>query len=443
MLPAVGIIACSVYVIILCIFIVQFDCPVWGYLGHECHISSPYWFNICIILLLMLLLLMIQYQKKHDILINLWLTFSIILFISPNIALYLAGSGDIYFTITLLNIISLGFIPVLTATCAIRVPSLNFPTIVRRFFAPNFVLLLLLSLTVIFIASKQGYPSFFSLDDGIYLQRLSARKNEGEIVNYLALLTNNILFPLAFYISFHTRNLRLGIVSIISILFVFSYAAFRSFVVSSAVLFLFSFFNKESSVKSPNIVNVRGLGLALVAVICLLSITTVSIDSNPFSLTLGSLVTRNLVTPAIDNAKYIQYFENHHYFMLRDVNAIGPVMQWLTDGFAQGSLQDSKGFTLGSYYFSNTTNLNAPLWSSGYADFGLLGYLIYPSVVLFLYRLIQSRILLINRPEVLGLLYPYSVILILALNEASINGVMLGYGLLPVFVSVHLMSPRL
>lgn len=268
----------------------------------------------------------------------------------------------------------------------------------------------------------------FNLDLA-YISRLESRDAlGGSIPGYLLMLATSILAPL---LTAYGISRRLIVASIIGLsLFILSF--FASATKSSLLLMIGSVLIGVSTKNLRPFCTpppARFIYLAFPLILLLLLVVAFYVHLN--DLLMPSFFSRMFVLPAVSPIHYAESALVDGYFYLRDWGFVGNLIP------GKGYTNLTKGFHLGEIYYNNSaTNYNSTLWANAFLDLGYIGVILYSFILGILFS--PFNVTKYDEKSVIALkvtlLFSYTYWLL----ERSFNGMLLGGGLLFLFITFAL-----
>ena len=233
------------------------------------------------------------------------------------------------------------------------------------------ILIIAIPLFLVYISYKYtGFRLFVSFSD-IYKIRLESKFYSMPVIfNYFLNQLGIIIPAMIVYCLIKKKYFRL-ILMILSQYLLFVFGAEKSVVISLVIIIATYFLYKKNY-------------SYLIIPLLIVGMIFIPFESRFFnsSIILSYLYRRNLFLPPFISYQYFSFFSQHSFSFFTN-----GIMRWI--GFSQ-VYPDSIANVLGNYYAYAATNLNNGLFADAFANFGFVGVIIMPIVLVISFRLMDA-----------------------------------------------------
>lgn len=253
---------------------------------------------------------------------------------------------------------------------------------------------------VIFISLK--YTNFrftISLKNVYEYRQAYANMTKPLLINYILPLVSTVLLPYCFMIYLIEKKYILSFVTLIIGILSFSITGMKTWLFIYLVILFFSLWGNRIKVGIINFM------LIFLIVFTLIAASTYYISGN---IELIGLHNRMLCYPSEINFYYFNFFSNHELLFLRE-----SILRY----FFQSPYDIKTPYLISHQYGgdnSYTNNMVNGLFGDAYANFGLIGVILYPIMLSIVMRIMTSLLEFYNDYR-----YSYNILLIIIWN--SIN----------------------
>lgn len=304
---------------------------------------------------------------------------------------------------------------------SVRLAKIPRPPISPRLFWWSFagIWLGLLVMVIAFYGVKSQLPSL----EKIYTLREEYRTQLAQvpmIARYAVTWLGNVFAPIALARGLVTRRWLWAAAALLTELLLVSITGFKQLMFSWALVVVVVIFVRFTDVKKI------GSRIAPIVASGLVLLTAFEWVRNTYSI--SSIVVRRLVLTAGLNTQY--FFE---FYTWHDQAHLG---YGLFSKFVDYPYDLTPAFLIGSFYYGNwRTSANANIWADGYANFGVVGVLVFTAilaVVLYVADSVSARL-------PLGIGVAALAVLSFSLSNTALLTVLLTHGLLLVVAVLYFM----
>ena len=287
------------------------------------------------------------------------------------------------------------------------------------------LLFLWLVISTIYFSYRYGeFRTFISFQD-VYTYRLDMGNKMGTVEGYLFSWNTHVFLPLCLIIHLDSRKYLHAAVDVL--LMLLSYSIYGNKIVFLSIIMVFCFWilrRFEVSKYAIEMVN---------AVIVVFLLILVILPANRFSLVPLSLVHRVFSVPAEAHYYYYDFFQNNELLYLRQ-----SILRWLFESPYPQEVSKIIGSSTKYYITGSYNNANNGCFSDAYQNFGVLGVLIYPIVLVGTIDLIQRNL----RPFATNIRFVFLSMMVLYLYSAYYFSWLLSGGAIIGVIVCKLMWPR-
>jgi hypothetical protein len=268
---------------------------------------------------------------------------------------------------------------------------------------------------VALLVKSFGIPTSFVALGDVYTRRLDFRTEQAAsnpLYGYVIPWLQNVVAPILIVAGLARRQWLLIIAGCAIELWMYLTLGNRQALLGIVlVLLLYALFNgRFRSIFAPILLFGLAAGVAL---------TTLYDRRGGSPYALSILVYRMFALPGVITGEYYRYFTGSPKVLGRD---------GLLGAFGHSPYDLPIGRLIGRHYFGNeATNANANVWADGFANFGLMGFVIVVVVLVPVLCLIDARV----RPSEAGAVAAAAGFLCVGLANGSVLTVLLTGGLLP------------
>lgn len=279
---------------------------------------------------------------------------------------------------------------------SIRLKSFESRLTDRRLSNNIFVILILIFSTIFILYVSGKYTGFrftLNLDDVYRYRGEFSGMQTSMFVNYLLPLTSTVLLPYLFVIYMIEKKYKLLLITITLGLFAFSISGMKTWLFIYIIIIIICMLKNK---KNIDIINV------LLFILILFTIITIIHYFFTGDLTLVGLHNRMLSYPSELNFYYFNFFQEHEILYLRE-----SILRY----FFKSPYNIGAPTTIALKYAGGPSNAVNGLFGDAYANFGIIGIIIYPLLYAIIIRILVEVCKYFNDDR-----YLYSIFFILIWN---------------------------
>ncbi len=347
---------------------------IWAYMLGDMSVHYDIKKSIISYVLVVCLYLVYTFYSSHDAIYD--FTYKMLLYFSviPSVAMY-SVVDTIHFNQLIYPLIYFFVLTFLINKVSVK--NIKSSIVFKKIRFLNLGILLFSFVFSVALWTYLGFPITFSLSD-TFDQRITMRTVAlPSIINYLYLMLGNVVIPYFFAKSLMNRNRIRAVLSLITGLLLFFSNGMKTWLLLYFIgIGLFVFYRMFSG-------NYRKIIIALEISFCaIIALSVIALVAGHNNFLLGQLG-RVLIIPSTIGYQSVNFFTqpDHELLFLRES---------ILKLFFESPYQGGSDFYIN--YGTNTTitsaRANNGLWGDAFRNFGFVGMLIYPFLLMFILKVV-------------------------------------------------------